>query len=72
VGSFAAVFKLWVQKLFEGIGNSRSLIVEWGQAALKSESSSDSQPELIVDLIDRSLLVWLVVVLLVTLGVIFG
>jgi len=72
VGSFGAVFKLWMQKLFHGITDPQALVVEWGRAALKAESSEDSQTEATVDLVDRSLLVWLVVVFLVTIGVFLG
>lgn len=72
VGSFGAVFKLWMQKLFEGISNPSALVVEWGQAALKAESSEGDQLGPTIDLIDRSLLVWLVVIFLVTIGVFLG
>ncbi len=70
VGSFAVVFKLWLQKLFDGIINPQALVVEWGQAALKAESIEGVKPA--IDLVDRSLLVWLAVLFLVTLGVFLG
>ena len=72
VGSFAAVFKLWMRKLFEGITDPPLLVVEWGQAALAAESTEKSPLESTIDLVDRSLLVWLFVVLLVTVGVFLG
>lgn len=70
VGSFAVVFKLWSQKLFDGIINPQALVVEWGQAALKAESMEGAKP--VIELVDRSLLVWLAVLFLVTLGVFLG
>jgi AmpE protein len=67
VGHFGVVFKLWRQQLVQGIGNPRGLLVECGQAALRSETEQDQQKQ-VVGLIDRSLLVWLVVFLLIMLA----
>ena len=54
VGSFAAVFKLWMQKLFEGIANPQALVIEWGEAALKAEKAEtekQAQLEPVINLI---------------------
>jgi len=72
VGSFGAVFKLWLQKLFHGVSDPQTLVVEWGQAALKAESTAGQPLDSTIDLIDRSLLIWLVVILLLTVGIILG
>lgn len=72
VGNFGDVFKLWFQKLFHGIQDPQRLVVEWGTAALKSESVEGGALESSINLIDRSLLIWLVVILLLTVGVIVG
>lgn len=74
VGSFGAVFKRWIKEVVSGLDNPQALVVEWGQSALKDEKTNtggDASSEA-VDLIDRSLLVWLVVFFLVTLGVLLG
>jgi len=72
VGHFAAVFKLWLQKLFHGVSDVQSLVVEWGQAALKLDTEEGSPLAPAIHLVDRSLLVWLVVNFLLTAGVILG
>lgn len=72
VGNFSVVFKLWTQQLFEVATPPVVLVNEWGQAALKAEPAEAAQLESAIHLIDRSLLVWLVVVFLVTISVFFG
>ena len=66
VGHFGHVFKQWLQKCLQGINHPQGLLIEWGQAALNSESGTDPLKPA-TDLMDRSLLVWLVVLLLIIL-----
>jgi len=72
VGSFSVVFKLWISKLFDGIADPKALLIEWGQAALKVESTGADSLESTIRLIDRSLLVWLVAILLLSISVFIG
>lgn len=78
VGSFGAVFKLWVKQLVTGLQDGVRHVVEWGQAAIAPASehvggeASKTTVNDAVALVDRGLLVWLVVMALITVGVIFG
>ncbi len=83
VGHFGLVFKSWLKKLLRGVSNTQELVAEWGMIALKQVSTSDTsagatqaaaniQQTEAIALIDRSLLVWLIAILLVTFGFLLG
>ncbi|MCH9770730.1 MAG: regulatory signaling modulator protein AmpE [Gammaproteobacteria bacterium] len=76
VGHFTVVFKVWLPQVWQGLKDSPNLILSYAMAALCSSKSSDEstpnselanvdQAELI-KLIDRALLVWLVLMLILT------
>lgn len=68
-GHFSAVFKLWYRHLVKGITEDVQPLSEWGLAALGlSKQEAQKQPAEVIGLIDRSLIIWLVIVLLFTLG----
>ncbi len=76
VSHFVVVFKLWVKNLLMGLEDAGKLVTTWGLAALQQGTSDDrsvvpNQAEVAV-LVDRSLLVWLVVMALITIGVWLG
>ena len=66
VGHFATVFKAWVNHLKTGINKEMPLLIEFAHAALQTKESPDVTEA--INLIDRSLLVWLVVIALVSIG----
>lgn len=80
VGHFSSVFTSWLKKLSQGLSNTSALVAEWGMTALQhmatsdtsSESPEDKQEREAISLIDRSLLVWLIVLFLVTFGILLG
>ena len=83
VGHFGSVFKSWLKKLLQGVSNTQELVAEWGMIALKQAGTPDiststtqaapnTQQAEAITLIDRSLIVWLVVILLVTFGFLLG
>ncbi|EKD45010.1 MAG: hypothetical protein ACD_70C00115G0001, partial [uncultured bacterium] len=65
-GNFGAVFKPWLTLLPKGISTDQKSVVELGRAALTGESSVSLQQ--VVALIIRVLVVWLVIIMLITLG----
>ena len=64
-GHFSSVFNRWVAELFQGISADQHLVTAWGEAALQP---SDANHVEAMGLIDRSLIIWLVVMALVSLG----
>lgn len=78
VGHFGAVFKLWLNELLHGIKETQQQAVEWGLAALKSTpgqgttTTAKNNNTEVITLIDRSLLIWLVVLALLTIGYMVG
>jgi len=82
VGHFGSVFKSWLKKLSQGVSNTQNLVVEWGMIALhratattdtsSAQAGADTQESEAITLIDRSLLVWLIVIFLVSFGVLLG
>jgi len=65
VGHFGAVFKIWMKSIFAGLDSELSLIPHCGQAVVKTTEDA-------VNLLNRVLVVWLVVIALVTIGLILG
>lgn len=81
VGHFGSVFKSWLKKLSQGLSNTEALVAEWGMIALQQGSTSDissaqdvasAHEKEAISLIDRSLLVWLIVIFLITFGIFLG
>lgn len=77
VGQFSPTFKYWYQNLFTGLSQTVYQAVEVGLIALgltdQSEvAASEQQINLIEGLVNRSLLVWLVVIALFTIGMWIG
>jgi len=68
VADFSAVFKLWVDKLFDQKMQTKALLVVWGEASLQSEVPAEGKLLPTISLIEKALLVWLIVIFLVTLG----
>lgn len=64
-GNFGAVFKLWVPDLLRNISNNQNQVVAMGEAAMASDSDA-------MGLIQRTLLIWLVAMALITFGYWFG
>lgn len=65
VGHFSSVFSVWVKQFSKGLSHGDAIIVSCGQLVTKSREDA-------VNLLNRVLIVWLVVIGLVTLGVLFG
>src|SRR3990167_6832869 len=65
-GNFGAFFKPWLTLLPKGISTDQKSVVELGRAALTGESSGSLKQ--VVALIIRVLVVWLVIIMLITLG----
>ena len=77
VSNFMPTFKVWYQGLVTGISHAGEETAECGLVALGLETHSEEpatveQVKLIDSLIDRSLLVWLVVIALFTIGTWLG
>ncbi len=78
VGHFGAVFKSWMPKLLTGFKTGQQHIIEWGLAALQlsppttPDSPTTVPQEDVVTLLNRSLLVWLVAMALITIGIWIG
>jgi AmpE protein len=73
VGTFNAGFSYWIENIISGLGNNRRFISEGGFIALgpvKSEKGSQHAEEYMaaLSLIDRSLIIFLAIVALFTLG----
>ena len=64
-GNFGAVFKLWMSDLLRGIPDTQNQVVIFGDAALSTDPDA-------LGLIRRTLLIWLVLMALITLGRWFG
>lgn len=64
-GNFGAVFKLWMSNLLQGVSDNQDQVVTFGESATGSDSHA-------MDLIRRTLLIWLVIMALITLGRWFG
>lgn len=60
-GNFGAVFKAWIKELFKNVSDNQNQVVIFGDAALPSDPD-------VVSLLRRSLLIWLVVMVLVIVG----
>ncbi len=65
VGQFTVVTKVWVSALFSGLDVHLNLIAQCGQIIVKTTEDA-------VDLVNRVLIMWLVVIALVTIGLILG
>lgn len=74
VGHFASVFKQWLAQALLGIKDNVYQVADWGMTAVRHASSDESsdQADEVVQLIDRSLLVWLVCIALFTIGYWWG
>lgn len=70
VGHFGAVFKPWMAELLKGLRDEQSQLSDWGKAAI-SGSDADKKDDAIA-IIDRSLLVWLVIMALYSIGIWVG
>ncbi len=69
MGHFARVIKLWLPQLWQGIRTDQLQAAEWGMAALTlSEDNIEQFREDTVYLIDRTLLLWLVIIGLITIA----
>ena len=78
VGHFSAVFRLWSSQLLTGISDDYRYLVELGLQAIDTEAMSVTNTEgveaslisalAVEHLLDRSLLVWLVVMALCSIG----
>lgn len=64
-GHFSSVFNRWITELFHGISTDQHLVITWGEAAMQP---GDMNVEEAKGLIYRSLIIWLVVMALVSLG----
>lgn len=65
-GNFGVVFKVWMQELFRPLSdNNQNQVVLFGEAAISADSDATS-------LLHRTVFIWLVIMLLITLGSWFG
>lgn len=64
-GNFGAVFKLWMSNLLSGVSDNQNQVVAFGESAMAPESDA-------MGLLRRTLLIWLVIMALITLGRWFG
>lgn len=73
-GNFVNVFKAWLRDLNTPIRQSCALVATWGVLALggKSEDGSSSSRSDVAALLERTLVIWLVVMAVFTLGFWFG
>lgn len=66
-GDFAAVFKEWVSSLSRGVEPGYSLLTSCGVAAIRTKSSAE-----VVALLQRTLLIWLILIAITRIGVWIG
>lgn len=64
-GHFSPVFNRWMTDLLQSISNDQHLVTAWGEVAIQPEVTSTAEA---VGLVDRSLIIWLVVMALISLG----
>ncbi len=69
VGNFSVLFPIWVKELPGKINDAEEHVVEWGNKALE-HSSADSKPTpaSAKTLVERSLMLWLVALALISIG----
>lgn len=66
VGHFGNVFKVWMKHISDGLDKETPLLLEYARAALQTQDKLNVNEA--IQLIDRSLLVWLVVIALISIG----
>src|SRR3989338_8591138 len=64
-GNFGAVFKVWASELFKNVSDNQNQVVKFGESALAPDADAMS-------LLHRSLLIWVVIMALITVGSWFG
>ncbi|MCX7120464.1 MAG: regulatory signaling modulator protein AmpE [Gammaproteobacteria bacterium] len=60
-GNFSLVFKAWMKVLFQGVSENQNQVIVFGESAMTSDPDA-------FNLIRRTVLIWLVVMALITLG----
>lgn len=68
VGNFGAVFKEWVKTLSQGIGDNYQPIIVCGEAVISADKKNQDAQSIALALIQRSVLAWLAVMALMTVG----
>jgi len=71
VGHFSVLFPLWLKELPGKIDNTQDYVVEWGMKSLELSNPSNSETTQVTaaqHLIDRSIIVWLVALALISVG----
>lgn len=71
VGAFSPAFGIWIRHIISGLGSSYPLIVDTAIAALSSPATATDEALVGKEaalLIERSLIVWVVIVALLTIG----
>lgn len=64
-GNFGVVFKIWMQDVFHTVTDNQNQVVSYGEAALSADSTAQG-------IVYRTVLIWLVIMVLITVAHWFG
>lgn len=67
-GNFSTVFKLWLKEALRPISQEENQVIVLAHAAMRSDATKSASFGDVVGLIDRTVLIWLIIIALLSIG----